>query len=42
MDLKGILEIKEKFYSKDNILKNFKIDDENIVLTFEESLTYSL
>ncbi len=33
--LKRILEIKEKFYSKDNILKEFKIDDENVVLTFE-------
>ncbi|MDQ6723097.1 MAG: hypothetical protein M3Z01_02360, partial [Thermoproteota archaeon] len=33
--LERILEIKEKFYSKDNILKEFKIDDENVVLTFE-------
>ena len=33
--LKRILEIKEKFYSKDNILKEYKIDDENVVLTFE-------
>jgi len=33
--LKRILELKEKFYSKDNILKNFKIDDENIILSFE-------
>jgi succinate dehydrogenase / fumarate reductase, flavoprotein subunit len=36
--LKRILEIKEKFYSKDNILKDFKIDSdniENVVLTFE-------
>jgi succinate dehydrogenase / fumarate reductase, flavoprotein subunit len=33
--LKRILEIKEKFYSKDNFLKDFKIDDENIVLTFQ-------
>ncbi len=33
--LKRILEIKEKFYSKDNILKEFKIYDENVVLTFE-------
>jgi succinate dehydrogenase / fumarate reductase, flavoprotein subunit len=33
--LKRILEIREKFYSKDNILKDFKIDDENIVLTFQ-------
>jgi succinate dehydrogenase / fumarate reductase, flavoprotein subunit len=33
--LKRILEIREKFYSKDNILNDFKIDDENIVLTFQ-------
>jgi succinate dehydrogenase / fumarate reductase, flavoprotein subunit len=33
--LKRILEIKEKFYSKDNVLKGFKIDDENVVLTWE-------
>jgi len=33
--LKRILELKEKFYSKDNVLKNFKIDDENIILSFE-------
>jgi succinate dehydrogenase / fumarate reductase, flavoprotein subunit len=33
--LQRILEIKEKFYSKDTILKEFKIDNENIVLTFE-------
>jgi succinate dehydrogenase / fumarate reductase, flavoprotein subunit len=33
--LQRILELKEKFYSKDNILKEFKIDNENIVLTFE-------
>ena len=33
--LKEILELQEKFYSQDSILKNFKIDDENIVLTFE-------
>ena len=33
--LKGILELKEEFYSKDNILKEFKIDDENVVLTWE-------
>ena len=33
--LQRILEIKEKFYSKDSILKEFKIDNENIVLTFE-------
>ena len=31
MDLKGILELKNKFYSKDNILKEFNINDENIV-----------
>ncbi len=33
--LKRILEIKDAFYSKDNILKEFKIDDENVVLTWE-------
>jgi succinate dehydrogenase / fumarate reductase, flavoprotein subunit len=36
--LKRILELKNKFYSKDNILKEFKIDDynsENIFLTWE-------
>ena len=33
--LKRILELKEKFHSKDSILKNFKIDDENVILTFE-------
>ena len=36
--LKRILELKNEFYSKDNILKEFKIDDdngENIVLTWE-------
>ena len=33
--LERILEIKEKFYSKDNILKEYKIDNENVVLTFE-------
>ena len=33
--LKRILEIKEKFYSKDNVLEDFKIDDENVVLTWE-------
>jgi succinate dehydrogenase / fumarate reductase, flavoprotein subunit len=35
--LKRILELKEEFYSKDNILKEFKIDDgnsENVVLTW--------
>jgi succinate dehydrogenase / fumarate reductase, flavoprotein subunit len=29
--LKGILELKNKFFSKDNILKGFNINDENIV-----------
>jgi succinate dehydrogenase/fumarate reductase flavoprotein subunit len=33
--LKRILELKREFYSKDNILKEFKIDDENVVLTSE-------
>jgi succinate dehydrogenase/fumarate reductase flavoprotein subunit len=33
--LKRILELKEKFYSQENILKDFKIDDERIVLTWE-------
>ena len=36
--LKRILKLKNKFYSKDNILKEFKIDDdnvENVVLTWE-------
>ncbi|MFL6371033.1 MAG: FAD-dependent oxidoreductase [Nitrososphaeraceae archaeon] len=37
--LKRILELKNKFYSKDNIIKEFKIDDdnnsENIVLTWQ-------
>jgi succinate dehydrogenase / fumarate reductase flavoprotein subunit len=35
--LKRILELKEKFYSKDNSVKEFKIDDddEKIVLSFE-------
>src|SRR5215217_3998088 len=37
--LKRILELKNEFYSKDNILKEFKIDDdgngENVVLTWE-------
>jgi succinate dehydrogenase / fumarate reductase, flavoprotein subunit len=35
--LKRILELKKEFYSKDNILKEFKIDDgnsENVVLTW--------
>jgi succinate dehydrogenase / fumarate reductase flavoprotein subunit len=33
--LKRILELKKEFYSKDNILKEFKIDEENVVLTWE-------
>jgi succinate dehydrogenase/fumarate reductase flavoprotein subunit len=37
--LKRILELKNEFYSKDNILKEFKLDDdgngENVVLTWE-------
>jgi succinate dehydrogenase / fumarate reductase, flavoprotein subunit len=37
--LKRILELKNEFYSKDNIVKEFKIDDnnndENVVLTWE-------
>ena len=35
--LKRILELKKEFYSKDNILKEFKIEDndENVVLTWE-------
>ena len=38
--LRRILELKEEFYSKDNILKEFKIEDdegniENVVLTWE-------
>src|SRR5919112_6252662 len=33
--LKRILELKKEFYSKDNIIKEFKIDDENVVLTWE-------
>jgi succinate dehydrogenase / fumarate reductase flavoprotein subunit len=37
--LKRILELKNEFYSKDNILKEFEIDDdgngENVVLTWE-------
>ena len=35
MGLKRILELKREFYSKDNILKEFKINDENVVLTWE-------
>ena len=35
--LKRILELKKEFYSKDNILKEFKIENEgeNVVLTLE-------
>lgn len=36
--MKGILKLKKEFYSKDSILKEFKIDDddaENIVLTWQ-------
>ena len=37
--LKRILELKKEFYSKNNIIKEFKIDDnnndENVVLTWE-------
>lgn len=37
--LKGILELKNRFYSKENIIKEFKIDDndnaENIALTWQ-------
>ena len=35
--LKRILELKKEFYSKDNILKEFKIEDndENVILTWE-------
>ncbi len=33
--LKRILELKKEFYSKDNILKEFKIDEENVILTWE-------
>ena len=33
--LKRILELKREFYSKDNILEEFKIDDENVALTME-------
>ena len=39
--LKRILELKKEFYSKDNIIKEFKIDDvliiviENLVLTWQ-------
>ena len=33
--LKRILELKKEFYSNDKIIKEFKIDHENIVLTWE-------
>lgn len=33
--LKRILELKKEFYSKDNILKEFKIENEGVVLTLE-------
>ena len=33
--LKRILELRRKFYSKDNILKEFSIDDEDVALTME-------
>jgi succinate dehydrogenase flavoprotein subunit len=33
--LKRILELKKEFYSKDKIIKEFTIDPENIVLTWE-------
>src|SRR5580765_708777 len=33
--LKRILELKNEFYSRDNIVKEFKIDDENVTLTLE-------
>ena len=33
--LKRILELKNEFYSRDNIVKDFKIDDENVALTLE-------
>jgi succinate dehydrogenase / fumarate reductase, flavoprotein subunit len=33
--LKRILELKAEFYSKDNILEEFKIDDENVALTMQ-------
>ena len=33
--LKTILELKRKFYSGENILKEFNVDDENIALTME-------
>jgi succinate dehydrogenase/fumarate reductase flavoprotein subunit len=33
--LKRILKLKAEFYSKDNILEEFKIDDENVALTMQ-------
>jgi len=30
-----ILELKRKFYSRENILKEYNVDDENIALTME-------
>ena len=33
--LKRILELKKEFYSKDNVLKEFKIENEEVVLTLE-------
>ena len=33
--MKTILELKRKFYSGENILKEFNVDDENIALTME-------
>ena len=33
--LKGILDLRKKFYSKDNILKEFSLDDEDVTLTME-------
>jgi succinate dehydrogenase/fumarate reductase flavoprotein subunit len=33
--LKRILDLKKEFYSKDNILKEFKIENEEVVLTLE-------
>jgi succinate dehydrogenase/fumarate reductase flavoprotein subunit len=35
MGLKRILELRSKFYSKDNLLKDFRIDDEDVALTME-------
>ena len=33
--LKRILELKSKFYSKDNIIEEFKIDNDNVALTMQ-------